>query len=153
MNLRMLLLPVVLFACGPALAEEKVGDDRIVPVDPKPGVYPCGAFTYTLLELPRAEGKPLLVGSLAKEGAPVAGGEYYRLELPIGSFIWYPPIADSAEVGWIRIGPKKYSRWSMAILDEKKNAQGQWVTRMRDPLPAAPPNPRPAAPPAVHINQ
>lgn len=129
-----------------ALAAEP---DRVeqVPLSPKPGVYHSKAFLYTLTELPRAGSKPVLVGSLVWDNAPVAGGDYHRLELPCGSFIWYPPAADQVEIGWTRIDPEmKYDRWTMATIAEKKTAQGHWVTQPRDPIRELPPKHKPIVP-------
>jgi hypothetical protein len=119
--------------------------DRGVPLNPKPGVYRCGADVYTLTDLPRAEGKPVQVGLLSRANSAVAGGDYHRLELPIGSFIWDPPTAGRSEVGWTRIDPRrKHSRWTMASIDTRKDAEGRWITLPRDPITEPPP--KPAAP-------
>lgn len=138
---------VLVFVPGSMALGDKPDPAAPVPLSPKPGVYRSGAYVYTLIELPRSEGKPVLVGSLARDNAVVTGGDYYRLELPSGSFIWYPPAEDQLEVGWTRINPeRKHSRWSMAIIAEKKNAQGHWVTKPRDPIVEPPLPPKPSVP-------
>src|SRR5438093_20219 len=78
---------------------------RSVPLEPKPGTYRCESYTFTLQELPRADGKAIQVGSLSLNDIPVAGGNYHRLELPVGSFIWYPQAEDAQSIGWTRINP------------------------------------------------
>ena len=103
-----------------------------VPLEPKPRIYECGPYTFSLQELPRADGSAIQVGSLYLDGKPVAGGDYHRLELPIGSFIWYPPIENAKQFGWTRIDPKKkHSRWDMAVISDRKDSRGNWVTKDR----------------------
>ncbi len=103
-----------------------------VPLEPKPGIYECGSYTFFLQELPRADGSAIQAGSLFLDGKPVAGGDYHRLELPIGSFIWYPLTENAKQIGWTRIDPKKkHSRWDMAIISDRKDSRGNWVTKQK----------------------
>jgi hypothetical protein len=107
--------------------QEKVSS---VPVEPKPRIYECGSYTFFLQELPRADGSAIQAGSLYLDGKPVAGGDYHRLDLPMGSFIWYPPTENAKQIGWTRIDPeKKHSRWVIAIISDRKDSRGNWVTK------------------------
>ncbi|MFN0129834.1 MAG: hypothetical protein ACKV19_24480 [Verrucomicrobiales bacterium] len=109
--------------------QEKVSS---VPLEPKPGIYECGSYTFLLQELPRADGSAIQAGSLYLDGKPVAGGDYHRLELPIGSFIWYPLTENAKQIAWTRIDPKKkHSRWDMAVISDRKDSRGNWVTKQK----------------------
>lgn len=119
-------------ADGQTPADTKREKVSSVPLEPKPGIYECGSYTFFLQELPRADGSVIQAGSLYLDGKPVAGGDYHRLELPIGSFIWYPPIENANQIGWARIDPgKKHSRWNMAVISDRKDSRGNWVTKER----------------------
>jgi hypothetical protein len=109
-------------ACSVACS---LGADEVakqVPIDPPPGAYEVAPFRYVLTQVVNNDGSVTQVGTLSRDGVPVAGSDFYRLELPIGSFIWYPskPSEHSPgdQIGWIRIAPlKKYSRWEMALIE------------------------------------
>ena len=115
------------------------GDDRQtqVPLAPKAGAYEIGSYRYVLTLIVTNDGRVTEVGSLFRDGLPIAGDDYFRLELSVGSFIWYPVNEQGRMFGWTRIDPdKKHSEWYMALMEPKPDrCANMWRTVMRDPIP------------------
>lgn len=129
-----LLLLAILWLAPPVHADDKPAQ---VPLDPAAGTYEIGDYRYVLSELATNEGRVTQVGTLYRKGLPVAGDDYFRLELPIGSFIWHPPMEGEPATGWSRINPEmKHPRWSMALIEPAPAKDAKFLrTMMRDPIP------------------
>lgn len=115
-----------------------------VPLEPKVGTYELKPYRYVLTHVIYNDGSITKVGSLFRNGMPVAGTDFYRLELSIGSFIWHPSKPSEYSschlVGWIRIDPtKKHSAWTMALIDSKPAPDAKVLrTVERNPVPVKP---------------
>jgi hypothetical protein len=133
MTLRNLLLTALCLLVSRADASDKPTE---VPLHPEAGTYEVGAYRFVLSVVVTNEGQFTEVGSLFRDGLPIAGSDYYRLELPNGSFIWYPPRDGETSQGWTRIDPHmKHSRWSMALIEPAPAQTAKYLrTVMRDPI-------------------
>jgi len=136
MPIRIFISALVCLFASQLSADEK---PEQVPLDPKAGTYESGPFRYVLTDVISNDSSVTRVGTLFRGGRPVAGSDYFRLELPIGSFIWYPPKPsapnDSPLAGWIRIDPRrKYPRFTMAVIDPDSTPDAKvWRTVERNP--------------------
>jgi hypothetical protein len=123
-----------------ATPSEAADPPAMVPFPAAAGTYDHGDYRFVLSVVVTNEGKVTEVGSLFRGGLPIAGGDYYRLELPLGSFIWFPPKENGPAQGWTRIGPTKQSRWSMALIEPNPPKDAKFLrTIMRNPIPDDPP--------------
>lgn len=134
MNRTFLIFAMLLLAAPMADGDEK---QTQVPIAPKAGIYEIDSYRYVLTPIVTNAGRVTEVGSLFRDGLPIAGDDYFRLELSVGSFIWYPVNEQGHSYGWTRIDPgMKHSEWYMALIEPKPDRRaGMWRTVMRDPIP------------------
>lgn len=112
---------------------------REVPLDPQVGDYEIGDYRYVLSEAIGNDGRTIRTGALLRYELPIAGDDFFRLELPIGSFIWHPSHGGDGKQGWQRIDSgKKHPEWYMAVIEPPAKDARYLRTRRRDPI-AAPP--------------